>query len=225
MLIVPDADLSAARPYVDWLERNGEQVEIVAVAEWCAAQLESADALMLIGGGDVEPWRYGGEAHSETAAGDPPRDAAEIQALRDAQTMGKPALGICRGMQVAAVARGGSLIQHVPDQISESDERHRRMSPTEDAYHAVQVCGESPLAAALAGVHQVNSAHHQAVDPRAMGEGIRAAACSPCGIPEASEGISDPALWLVQWHPERLPPGHPAGDGLLRAWALHNQRL
>ena len=217
-LIAPDAEPPAIRRYVEWLERNGDQVQVVSAPDGWEACLEPAEALMLIGGGDVEPWRYGAGCHPETWAVDSRKDAAELAAVIAARKAGKPMLGICRGMQVAAVALGGSLIQHVPDVVSESEERHRRVSAQEDAYHHLRACGGGPLARALAGVRRVNSAHHQSVDPCAMGAGIRSAAYSPRGILEAAEGISGSALWLVQWHPERLPPGHPAGDGLRRAW-------
>lgn len=221
LLIAPECSPSYAGPYEAWLARNGCESLRCLPSEWSARQLDNADALLLIGGGDVDPRRYHAERHPATRDPDAARDEAEIQALLAARGMGKPVLGICRGMQVAAVALGGSLIQHVPDPVDETIERHRANDDGSDAFHPLNVCTDRNLGQALGGVTRVNSAHHQSLDPAAPGQGLRVVAQSPRGIIEAAEADSGALLWLVQWHPERLPPRDPAGDGMLRAFVQH----
>jgi putative glutamine amidotransferase len=178
-----------------------------------SAPLCDADALLLTGGPDVEPERYG-ERVEPTAGVDslPERDAMEWALLGAARERRLPVLAICRGHQVVHVCLGGRLWQdlgtlgaevrrrHDPDPRNRSLLAHA-LAPTPDG---------TPLAELLrgAGTLAVNSLHHQAV--RSPGNGLRVVARSEDGVVEASEG-SDPAwwLWTVQWHPEELlGPGH-----------------
>lgn len=175
-----------------------------------AELLDAVEALMLIGGGDVEPSRYGQEP-SETVYGlEPDRDAFEIDLLREADRRGTPTLCICRGIQVMNVAFGGSLTQDLP-----SDARfmpHGSPSGTDAVVHDVKLAGGSAIArAADVDVAACSSHHHQGVDR--LGEGIVPSGWSEDGLVEAIERETG---WMVgvQWHPEDTAPADPAQQGL-----------
>lgn len=156
----------------------------------CAGQAERWDALLLPGGGDLEPWRYGQENVASRNL-DPERDAAELELLADFVSAGKPVLGVCRGLQVINVFFGGSLLQDVPGHsaLEEGDRLHRvRTAP-------------SFLSALLGDLDTVNSAHHQAADR--LGSGLQAVQWAGDGVVEALCHARLP-VWAVQWHPERL---------------------
>ena len=160
--------------------------------------------LLLPGGGDVDPVRYG-EAMSPLC--DPPDqalDALQLGVLDAFVKAGKPVLGICRGIQVINVYFGGTLIQHLPE-----SPRHSRMGGDVDKVHRVRAEGDSFLAALYGTDFAVNSAHHQAV--KALGQGLRIAAVSDDGVTEAVCHESLP-VWGVQWHPERMGFHHPRTD-------------
>jgi putative glutamine amidotransferase len=148
---------------------------------------------------DVSPALYGvGETHP-TVTLKHGRTAAELALLRGAMARGMPVLGICGGMQLLAVALGGTLIQHIPDSVPNALP-HEQPNPRHEAGH--QVCIESNTRLhAIVGTARmaVNSSHHQAV--RDPGRAI-VNAVAPDGV---IEGIEDPAavfLIGVQWHPE-----------------------
>ncbi len=172
--------------------------------------LDAIDALMLIGGGDVEPSRYGQEP-SETIYGvEPDRDALEIDLLLEADRRETPTLCICRGMQVMNVAFGGSLIQDLP-----GDGRvlpHGAPSGADAVLHDVKLAGRSRVAnAAGADVVACSSHHHQGTDR--LGDGIMASGWAEDGLVEAIERDRG---WMVgaQWHPEDTAPSDPAQQGL-----------
>lgn len=159
---------------------------------------EDYDALVLPGGGDVDPSYYG-EALDGSNGIDPDRDAAEIALIQAFAEAGKPILGICRGHQTLNVAFGGSLWQHMPyaqDHTSE-DDRNDRIHPTIALADSLigRLYGETPV---------VNSYHHQAV--KQLAEAFRATQwwVSPEGerFVEAMEHVTLPII-SVQWHPER----------------------
>jgi putative glutamine amidotransferase len=182
-----------------------------------AAALDAADALLLTGGPDVAPARYGEQ--EDPAAGVeslPARDALEWSLLGAARRRRLPVLGICRGHQAIHAFLGGSLWQDVGDlsptsrRLHDPDRGDRRRTAHEIAVAA----GSSPLRDLLAAhaPMAVNSLHHQAV--RRPGEGMEIAAVAPDGVIEAS-AHADPSwwVWTVQWHPEELtgaadPPLH-----------------
>ncbi|MDQ6804394.1 MAG: gamma-glutamyl-gamma-aminobutyrate hydrolase family protein, partial [Actinomycetota bacterium] len=129
------------------------------------------DALILAGGGDLDPATYGAEAHPETEQGHPrERDDTEIALVRRALELDLPVLGICRGMQVLNVALGGTLLQHVPDKVGHSGHR-RNPGSFVDSEHEVRLAPGS-LVARAAGeeIHGTKSHHHQAVGE--IGEGL-----------------------------------------------------
>lgn len=163
------------------------------------AALPRLDALLLAGGPDVDPRRYGQEPGPNTQPPRPERDEAETALLLEAVDSGLPVLGICRGLQLINVARGGSLVQHLPD-VLHSDEH----APAPGVYgsHPVEVKPGSRLAAVLGrtAVDGVPTYHHQGID--ALGAGLVATAWSTDGTIEAVEDPSLPFCVAVQWHPE-----------------------
>ena len=164
------------------------------------AAVSRLDGLLLTGGGDIDPGRYGAQPHPRTSRVSGPRDAAELEVLDAALAAGMPVLGVCRGMQLLNVARGGTLRQHLP-----SDAGHTPAPGTFGA-HPVRVAAGTRLAAILgvngAGV-DVPTAHHQAIDR--LGDGLVATAWAADGVIEAVEpatGNGQEFLLAVQWHPE-----------------------
>jgi len=199
------------RQYVRAVQRAGGIAIMLppdaALADDPDGLLDMLDGLILAGGRDVDPAAYGAEPHPAT---DPPssdRDAFEIALARRAMERDIPLLGICRGMQVMNVARGGTLVQDLPEHLG--DERHRRTLGTfEGNDHPVRL-GEDTLAAAAAGEarHATLSHHHQGVDR--VGEGLRVSGWSDDDdLPEAIEAPGLRFALGVQWHPE-ADPGSP----------------
>ncbi len=163
--------------------------------------LELIDGLMLAGGADIDPASYGQEAHPETVDTVPERDAFEIALTRAAIERDLPVLGICRGMQLINVARGGTLVQHVPDLFGHQEHR-RVVGSFAGAEHDV-ILTEGSLAAAAAGevVHVTKSHHHQGVER--LGDGLVVSGISTMDdLPEAIELPGRRFVLGVQWHPE-----------------------
>ncbi len=155
-----------------------------------------SDGLLLTGGGDIDPGRYDRSAAPEVYDVDPVRDVLEIDAFHAARSLGRSVLGICRGIQLMAVASGGSLHQHLP---SAGFDHHWEESRQYEPVHEVIADADTLASIALAGTVKVNSIHHQAV--RDPGNELRATAWSDDGVIEAIEGEH---VLGVQWHPERL---------------------
>jgi putative glutamine amidotransferase len=163
--------------------------------------LELIDGLVLAGGADIDPGSYGQEAHGETVNTVPERDAFEIALTRAAVERDLPVLGICRGMQLINVARGGTLLQHLPDLFDH--EEHRRVVGSFDGSDHDVVLVEGSLAARAAGelAHATKSHHHQGVDR--LGEGLVVSGVSTLDeLPEAIELPDRRFVLGVQWHPE-----------------------
>ena len=156
----------------------------------------SFDGLLLPGGGDIEPERYG-QALAGSVEIDPKLDDLQFTALDRFVKAGKPVLGICRGHQVINVYFGGTLIQHLP----QSPVHRRDPGVPADKVHGVCVREGSWLEKLYGSEFQVNSSHHQAVDR--PGEGLEIDACSLDGVAEALHHQTLPVL-SVQWHPERM---------------------
>jgi len=208
----PSSD--AVDRYVAWVKRRGVASEKAGSPSGLSSDLNAYSALLLTGGGDVNPCRYGESAVAETAGIHDDRDELELQLIRHFMAAKKPVFGVCRGIQILNVALGGKLIQHIPAVLG--DRELHAATRGVDARHSIRVQGEGPLEAALRGVREVNSSHHQAVDPDAVGQGLQVVAVSPAGIIEAVEGRGLASVVLaVQWHPERLDPTDPAAERLL----------
>ncbi len=190
-------------------------VELPAAAARVVSRL---DALVVTGGADVDPGRYGEEPHPRTAGWQADRDDWELSLLTAAAEADLPVLGICRGMQLMAVHAGGTLVQHTPDVVG-----HETHSPGGDAYGAVAVETEpgSRLARLVGPRAEVSCHHHQSV---ASHPGFAAVARADDGTVEAMEAIGDRYCLAVQWHPEtRTEIGLMAG--LLEAARAHAVRL
>lgn len=148
------------------------------------------DALLLPGGGDLEPWRYG-QINTASRGLEPERDEAELALLTYFTQLHRPVLGICRGLQTINVFFGGTLYQDILGHSQQNGE---------DSLHAVRTA-PSPLRDVCGEQCTVNSAHHQAADR--LGTGLRAVQWTADGVVEALCHCTLP-VWGVQWHPERL---------------------
>jgi putative glutamine amidotransferase len=168
-----------------------------ADSEAVSRVLDGVDGLIVTGGADVDPARYGQDAAPETDKPHLERDAWEDALLTAAIERELPFLGICRGMQVLNVNRGGSLHQHVPDVVG--DDRFR-IGNGQFATNEVVTEPGSELDALVGAKLPVKSYHHQAVD--AVGEGLRVTARTDDGIVQAVELEGVPFGVAVQWHPE-----------------------
>jgi gamma-glutamyl-gamma-aminobutyrate hydrolase PuuD len=162
-----------------------------------AAVIDALDAVVLVGGGDVDPARYGQGAHATTAGVDARRDAAELALVAAALDAGTPILAICRGMQVLNVHLGGTLCQHLPDVLG--TDAHR---PAAGCFADVAVHSEpGSLAAKVLGERTtVRCSHHQALDD--VGAGLVVTSRAADGVVEAVELPSAQFVLGVQWHPE-----------------------
>jgi putative glutamine amidotransferase len=202
--------------YVDAVRRAGGAATLVLPGDGRAPKhlLERFDAVLLVGGGDVEPHRFGQEPHPTLSGLEPDRDLLEIDLLRTAAELEVPTLCICRGMQVMNVAFGGTLIQHLPDE--ERFGPHATPGGAHDLRHDVEVRTGSRVALA-AGAERLacSSQHHQGVDR--IGDGLVPTGWTDDGLVEALE-LEGPG-WMVgvQWHPEDTAAADPVQQGLFDA--------
>jgi putative glutamine amidotransferase len=186
------------------------EIRIVSHAMSIAEALDGIDGLLLTGGDDVAPERYGEQRHPEAVVVAPERDDFEIGLVAEARKRKLPIFAICRGMQVLNVAYGGSLVQDIPSQVPEAID-HRMKVPPHQAFefsHEIWIEKDSLLAQLMkerltgGDSLEVNSRHHQAV--KTLAPGLRSVATAPDGIIEA---IEDPTVRFclgVQWHPENF---------------------
>jgi putative glutamine amidotransferase len=189
------------RSYVDAvLSAGGLPVLLPPLPGVIEQVLPRLDGLLLSGGPDVDPVRYGEQPGPNTQRPSVERDDAELRLLAGAVDAGLPVLGICRGMQLLNVARGGSLVQHLPDVLG-GDEEH---APQPGVYgaHPVTVAAGTRIARLLGRteVEAVPSYHHQGLGR--LGSGLVATAWSADGTVEAVEDPGLPFCVAVQWHPE-----------------------
>jgi putative glutamine amidotransferase len=186
-------------------QAGGEPIRWMPDVKRVVADLRDIDGIILSGGEDVDPARYGARAHAQTEIASAARDEYELAIVRAAYDAGVPTLAICRGLQIANVAFGGSLHQHVPEVFGTSVPH--RLDADGSTYrglideHQLAVAGGSRLASIAGSGMVTGSRHHQAVDRVAAAFDV--VARSPDGAIEALEAPQAVRFWLaVQWHPE-----------------------
>jgi putative glutamine amidotransferase len=179
-------------------EAGGRPLLVPPSDEGIEETLDSLDAIVFSGGSDLDPAHYGEEPHPETFGIREERDRAELELMKAALERDMPVLGICRGVQVLNIARGGNLIQHLPEIVGH--EGHKHDPPGSFSDHDVEIEPETTLAKILGDRDPVKSHHHQGLD--AVGKGLRVSAHAEDG---SIEGVEDPEHRFavgVLWHPE-----------------------
>ena len=186
---------------------GGNPIILPWVSDTSAAILDEIDGLVLSGGGDIRPSRFGQEQHEKTDGIDDARDDFELALMRAAEKRDLPTLAICRGIQVMNVALGGTLIQHLPDVSTEIEHRQNELDiPRETPSHRVALENAPNPVSEIVGATELmtNSFHHQALDD--VASPLRIAGRADDGVIEA---VWHPGMSFgigVQWHPE----GHAA---------------
>ena len=199
---------SLNKAYADRVAESG-RIPVLALSDVCGKEFVGlADGLILTGGRDVAPSLYGESPHS-TSQPDPTRDELELEILHAFIDAGKPVFGICRGLQLLNVFFGGTLWQHLPEEIGENH--------GDGVEHTVEIVPGSVLEKIFGSETIVNSYHHQGI--RTLGKGLRATAYSKMSnkktIVEAFEHETL-NIHAVQWHPERNGTLYPLGAALKR---------
>jgi putative glutamine amidotransferase len=221
--------ITASRKLEDYrqaVQHVGGTVRIVDHRMDVDAALDAAEGLLLSGGSDVEPTRYGMVRHASVVDVDPARDAFELELTLAARARALPIFAICRGIQLLNVACGGTLVQDIPSEIPGAL-NHRLPVPPNQSYalaHEVWIEKDSLLGQLLrerlndSDTCEVNSRHHQAV--KDVAPGFQVSATAPDGVIEAIEDPSSPFCLGVQWHPEnfwRTGEFRPLFEGLIGA--------
>ena len=184
--------------YVQAVEQAGGRPVLIPPSDEAVDEtLAALDGLVFSGGSDLDPELYDQEPHDETFGIVPQRDRAELALLEAALERDLPVLAVCRGSQVLNVARGGDLVQHLPDVVG--DEKHKH-TPGTFADHDVTLEPGTRLADLLGAHAPVKSHHHQGFGR--VGEGLRVAAHAEDGTIEAVEDPSHRFAFGVLWHPE-----------------------
>jgi putative glutamine amidotransferase len=200
-------------PYLQALIKAGakrEELELVDAGDSARLQPGEFQGLLLAGGADIDPTRYGEEVREDHGVKlDPGRDEFEFGLLDRVMRLRLPVLGICRGAQVVNVKFGGTLYQDLQkDWVPETEEmpaiRHKQDKERSETTHLVTITDpESRLAEVIRGNCAVNSTHHQGI--RRPGRGLRTTARAEDGLVEAVESAGTHSyLVAVQWHPEEL---------------------
>jgi putative glutamine amidotransferase len=194
-----------------------EEIVLLAPGQTSA---EAFDGVVLGGGVDVDPVRYGQTARPEANVEvDLERDATDLAVFERAWREQAPILGICRGLQVVNVALGGTVVQDLPTERPSEVEHQRRPKDRTRRDHTVQIASGTRLRAlAGAGEIAVNSRHHQAIDR--LASGLAVSATAPDGTIEGVETPGERWCVAVQWHPENLaddPPSRRLFEAFVRA--------
>lgn len=222
----PEGGYGVPALYLDALRRAGARTAIVAPGEEGKPEeiLEPFDGLLMVGGGDIDPARYGGGSSEHLYGIESDRDEFEIDLLLAADRLAVPTLCICRGMQLMNVAFAGTLHQHLPD-IPELIEHGVPVAGTQTIHEVLPEPGSRLAAVTKSGPLASASHHHQAVDR--LGEGLAITGRSEDGLVEAIERIvpdqqDERAAWMlgVQWHPEETAERDPAQQSLFDALSL-----
>jgi putative glutamine amidotransferase len=196
---------------------GGEPAILALVPSAVGKSAARMDAFILSGNAsDIDPARYGQPRHPQVKTIQQDRDETDWRVLEHVYRTGKPVLGICFGMQSLNVYRGGTLVQHIAEQLPGAlDHENRQLD------HAIALEPGSRLAEWTGGIRElrVNSTHHQAPDK--IGTGLRVAARAPDGVIEAIEAeSSDHFVIGVEWHPERVWETEPFAARIFRELVL-----
>jgi putative glutamine amidotransferase len=226
---MPRIGLTACRKIEDYRQavlHVGGDVQLVDASMAPGEVIEGIDGLLLTGGEDVAPARYGEAPHPSVVDVDPARDEFEIALVSEARRRNLPIFAICRGIQVLNVACGGTLVQDIPSEVAGALE-HRWTVPPHKPYdlaHEVWVDKDTLLARLMrerlsdTDACEANSRHHQAV--KKLADRFRVSATAPDGVIEAIEDPSARFCLGVQWHPEnfwRTGEFRPLFEGFLEA--------
>jgi len=204
--IIAITPCSKLHDYEESVRRAGGDPRLLDVSATGEELMTGIDGLLLTGGGDVDPALYGEPRHATFDAAEPGRDALEMDLVRRALDANVPVFAICRGIQVLNVARGGTLVQDIPDQMPGSvvhSVREPSFAIAHDVWIASGTLLEQLMRERLEGdTCAVNSRHHQAI--KAVGDGLVVAATAPDGVIEAVEDATRRFCLGVQWHPENF---------------------
>jgi gamma-glutamyl-gamma-aminobutyrate hydrolase PuuD len=189
------------RTYTDAVIAAGGLPVLLPPRVEMAAAVDRLDGVVLAGGADVDPARYGAEPDPRSGVPRTERDAAELAVLERALERGRPVLAVCRGLQVLNVALGGTLAQHLPDAVG-----HTGHNPQPGVFGRTDITLDagSHVAAALGGSVVAQCHHHQAIAE--LAEGLVVTGRAPDGTIEAVELVARPFVVGVQWHPEQDDP-------------------
>jgi putative glutamine amidotransferase len=193
--------------YEESIRRAGGEVRVLDCAATTPAEVvRDVDGVLLPGGGDVRPFHYGEAAHATFGPAEDGRDDYELELARRAIEADVPVFAICRGVQVLNVARGGTLVQDIPDELHDSL-NHMLREPSYAIAHDIWIADGSVLERIMrerleADICPVNSRHHQAV--KDVGAGLVVSATAPDGVIEAVEDPTKRFCLGVQWHPENF---------------------
>jgi putative glutamine amidotransferase len=184
--------------YVESVERAGGRALIVPPSEdGIEETLDALDGILFSGGADLDPATYGADAHPATNDVRPGRDRAELALLESALARDMPVLAVCRGSQLLNVARGGDLVQHLPEVVG--DEKHK-VTPGVFSEHGVEIEPQSRLGSLIGASARVQSHHHQGYGR--IGSGLEPVARAEDGTVEAVEDPGRRFALGVLWHPE-----------------------
>jgi putative glutamine amidotransferase len=189
--------------YVRAVERAGGRALVVPPSEdGLEETLAALDGVIFSGGGDLDPELYDADPHPETDAPQRERDHAELRMLQAALDRDMPVLAVCRGSQLLNVARGGDLVQHLPETVGHEQHKHQ---PGAFSDHDVEVAPDSRLGALLGEHAPVKSHHHQGYGR--IGDGLREVAWAEDGLVEGLEDAGHRFALGVLWHPEEGQDG------------------
>ncbi|MBS1819622.1 MAG: gamma-glutamyl-gamma-aminobutyrate hydrolase family protein [Acidobacteria bacterium] len=226
MAVIAVTSCAKLEDYKQAVLHAGGEVRIVEHGMDVTDALRDVGGLLMTGGDDVSPSRYGESKHPATVEVAPERDEFEIALVREARRLGLPIFAICRGIQVMNVACGGTLVQDIPTQAKTALDHSFKVPPHKpfDYAHDVWVDDNSLLARLMSerlngsDSCAVNSRHHQAV--KDIAPGFKVVATAPDGIIEAIEDQSARFCLGVQWHPEnfwRTGEFRPLFEGFIEA--------
>ena len=209
MAMIAIANCRKLEDYRQAVLHVGAEVRVIDATMAVDEALNGVDGLLLTGGDDVSPDRYGETRHAAVVDSEPGRDEFEMALIREARRKDLPLFAICRGVQVLNVACGGTLVQDIPSQMPGASPHSFTVPPHQpfSLAHEIWVEKDSLLGRLIRDrltedACDVNSRHHQAV--KSVAPGFRASATAPDGIIEAIEDPNARFCLGVQWHPENF---------------------